>query len=1389
MCLLIDRKGFLWSGTETGLYRYDGVKYIEYGVSNTDKGFAGYTVTNIFEDSRGTIWIGTSEALNKLDQKNGTFQHYFPDSSSKSDISNFIRSVREDKDGFLWILTSQDIYSFERKDGKFTRYLTDSLSWYPSGAMFVPEDQCFAEDRFGNKWFVTYLGLYLFNKTDSTFRMVLPDSGNIETKGLNKIRCINSDKDGNIWIGTDGAGLLKWDFSTNKAEKMEIPADTKLIDSFKGISTIIPDKNGSVWSFGNGSFSNYSPENKSIRNYLIVHKNKTVYEQPGTDIWIDQAFQSGNGTIWFLNKYAGLMFRFDPQTEKLCTYRVPNFIAYQCIMDRYGSFWFACIRNNIHRLVTDNIPYLTIPVNNSSHVAQIHRGAFLEDNNNRVYLLLLQGMYVFNKFDVTSSLILNKFRFPDSDTIAGGGFHDSKGNLWFGNKNGNIVRFNPSTNALTYLTNNFSPGNNDVVFVPLVREDKNGNIWIANNYSLFRFNRDLKKLDHILDFKFRPQNQRVKLLNDFLIDAGGNLWILISDSILNIRIPEMKVTEYGIPGDRVFNSNYSNIRLAQDSKGNIFLLNSRYGLYQFSRTDDAFVRFDLNGEDPGSEYYDLLIDRKDKFWIAYNRGIKVFNPQDKSSRLIKMPQLQFDVQSCQIKSGHILFLNFNQLYVFYEDPPFNNNIPPVYLTRLLVNGKEYHGVINQEGDTAQVKKLNLPYRMNTIIIEFAALNYLNPQLNRYRYFMTKRDKDTVTVSEGVAAEYKSIPPGRYSFWVTGSNNDGLWNTEGASLDIRIYPPWYRSVIGYLSYALLTIFLMLYYIRRKTNHLREDKLRLQSEIKAATSELKQKNLQLEEIDRIKTHFFTDISHEIRTPLSLILGPLENISKEEMLSSRLSGMIDMMKRNANRLMNLVNQMLDISRLDAGKMKITLNKDDIVKCIRILVYEFLSLAESKQIKYTADLPELKFETLFDRDKIEKIISNLLSNAFKYTPPNGVVQCIVRIERGKNPDTCFLKIRVADSGPGIHKDHQNKIFERFYRVEGHHETDGYGTGIGLSLVQEFVTLLRGEIRVESTPGRGSDFSVTLPLGNNHLLPEDYVITQFPSDSAENKVLTARLNFLDTGAEKPVPESRITILIIEDNEDLRSFIKGTLENEYVILESDNGKSGLNTALTMMPDLIVTDIMMPDLDGLKICMLLKNDERTSHIPIILLTAKATAEDKIAGLRTGADDYIVKPFNMTELSTRILNLLTIRNRLRLKYSKFHLLETGDKPSESVDDRFMIRVFKIISSNIRDYSFDVGSLMEQIGMSRTHLTRKLKILTGLSPGVLIRNIRLEQAAVLLSGKAGNITEIANRVGISNPASFTKSFRSYFGVSPRDYLKELPVSRRSSRFTQDNLPLTSR
>lgn len=741
--ILIDSKGFVWSGNETGLYRFDGTRYVEYGVSNTNKGFAGNTVTSIIEDSEGTIWVGTSEALNKLDQRAGTFQHFSPDSLRKSAIDNFIRAIREDRDGLLWILTKRNIYSFDRKSEKFTQYKIDSLSWFPQNMIFIPEDQCFAEDRNGNKWFVVYRGLYLFNNQNQTFRMLLPNPNNNEPEGVNKIKCVSTDKDGTVWLGTDSQGLFRWDDVLNKLEKINIQPSGKSKGSFKAVSAILADRNGSLWSFGNSSFSNYDPENKKIKNYIINYKGRSVYEPPGSDISADQAFQYEDGTIWFLNKIAGLMFRFDPVAEKLSLYRVPNFVVYQCTLDKTGSFWCSCIRNNIYRLVTGKIPYLTIPVNNSSHVAQIHRGAILEDFQNRIYFLLLQGIYICKKFDVSSSLIPYNFKFPDGDTIAGGGFVDSKGNLWFGNKKGRISRYDPSNKILTNLKYEFSAGYTDVVYVPLIREDKAGNIWIVTYNGLYRVNRNYSRLDFVLGLNNKSGEQNLIIPYDFLIDSKGTFWILTGESILSIRIPGMKITDYAGYGNGIFRSTTSNIRVIEDTKGNIFILNTRSGIYLFSRQNETFTKVSIGEEEHGSEYYDLLIDRRDRLWIAYNRGITIFDLRDKSSRIIKMPKLQFDVQSFQIKSGYILYINFNQLYIFYEDLPFNNNIPPVYLTGMLINGQDFNKRFPAKKELSSLKKIDLPFKLNTLNIEFAALNYLNPERNQYRYFMAGFDDDTI----------------------------------------------------------------------------------------------------------------------------------------------------------------------------------------------------------------------------------------------------------------------------------------------------------------------------------------------------------------------------------------------------------------------------------------------------------------------------------------------------------------------------------------------------------------------------------------------------------------------------------------------------------------------
>ncbi|MCU0456038.1 MAG: response regulator, partial [Bacteroidales bacterium] len=476
---------------------------------------------------------------------------------------------------------------------------------------------------------------------------------------------------------------------------------------------------------------------------------------------------------------------------------------------------------------------------------------------------------------------------------------------------------------------------------------------------------------------------------------------------------------------------------------------------------------------------------------------------------------------------------------------------------------------------------------------------------------------------------------------------------------------------------------------------------------------------------------------------------------------------MKRNGQRLMQLVNQLLDISRLDSGKMRIILSETDIFKRLRILAYEFLSLAETKEIRYMVDVPSGELISLIDIDKTEKIVSNLLSNAFKFTPAGGTVWCSInKQESRKEGADNLLEIRVRDTGPGIPAEHVDRIFDRFFRVEGHPGRDGAGTGIGLSLTREFINLLHGSVDVRTASGEGTEFIVRLPFGKDHLVVDEYIVAEPETREARAPDIHHEALAADHYEGQSEKESRVTILVVEDNDDLKNFLRENLEGAYRVITADNGREASSLAYTMIPDLVVTDLMMPELDGISLCRMLKEDERTSHIPVIMLTARATAEDRIEGFITGADDYIVKPFSINELKVRIANLIGTREKLRHKYRDHLDFRIPEIHSASLDDRFMEKIYTIIRENLKDFDFDAGMLHEKAGMSRVHLFRKLKALTGLSPGTLIRRVRLETGARYLLKHSGNITEVSNSVGISNPSYFTKCFRKHFGMSPKEY-----------------------
>lgn len=1369
--LLQDRKGFIWCGTELALYRFDGIKYKRFGLGLSDSTLQGYTVFTIFEDSESTLWAGTAGALNRINPGSGIVSHFLPDTSDFASHDNTIRYINEDKTGMLWLVTERDIFTFERKSESFTRYPLNSTARNSEVDLLNVDAERFIEDKSGRIWIGTDDGLFVHSPKNNSWVRIFPGKLKQNSGKTFKINSIKEDSTGTIWIGTDTGGLLRIeDPEKGHLRKIDILQNSKKLLSADRITAMSSESPDRLWTFGNSTLTRYNPVTGESLSYFFSDPPLQVVKW-GNDLRINKIFIDKEGKLWLIDLGSGSVFKFNPATENLSYYKVPRFVEFDCIRDNTGNFWFASVAQNMFRMLTDTLPFMTTVIPNSDFVEIADKSRMCQDMNGDLWLALSGGVFKIRDPAVSSSLKLGKLDLPENNGEPGCVLNDRSGNLWFGLSKGIVYKYNPAGKSFKKFI--LPPGTfiNEKGFITIISEDKSGSIWFATQTEgLFRLTPHGNKIENVIKWRDLPGSRGETILFDFLIDSKDNIWISTFYGLYRTDIECRNIKNYtGFDNTgRTYGNFYS--RIVEDNKRQLWVLNSLAGPYIFESKGDTFVRQQISGITSEFGYSDLLFDKSDRLWLSSYGRIKTVDQLTGISRDLKLPEKTGEIHSLLLESGIRVFLLNNKLYVFPEKVPYNNFIPPVYITGLYINEKDIYRHYPELEPPENLKKVDLNYRQNNLRLEFAALNYTNPDQNKYRYFMEGVDIDTMLTDPGSPAVYKKMAPGRYKFWVTGSNNDGFWNPSGTTLEILIHPPWYLSVLAFILYFIAAGSLIAIYIKYRTYSLQKDKIRLESEVKARTGELETANRQLSEVDRIKTHFFTDISHEIRTPLSLIIGPLEIISKEEPLNERVSGMVDIMRRNAQRLMQLVNQLLDISRLDAGKMKITLVKDDLVKCLRILVYEFVSAAEAKQIKYIAELPENEFITWFDRDKIEKIISNLLSNAFKYTGAGGTIQCRIKIERvNKDPVQHILRIIINDTGLGIEKENLEKIFDRFFRIEGRSESDGHGTGIGLSLTQEFTSLMHGEIKVNSNPGKGSEFIVIIPLGKDHLTADEYVSIQ---SELEIRPKQSIINFpfqQSNDKKGKTSEGPSKILVIEDNEDLRNFIKDNLAGGYQMLGAENGKTGINLAFTMMPDIIITDIMMPDIDGIQLCTQLKNDERTSHIPIILLTARATMENKLEGLRSGADDYIIKPFLMDELKARIANLLAVREKLKLKYSGPAAMAASVDRPQSVDDMFIAKVVRVIGENISNFDFDVEMLHERLGMSRMHLSRKLKILTGESPHMFIKNTRLKKATELLLKQTGNITQIAYSVGFSNSSAFTKAFRDYFGVSPKKYLKQ--------------------
>ncbi len=1314
-----DSDGFMWFGTMRGLCRYDGYTFLNFTHSITDSlSLSNNNITSIVEDKDKNLWIGTLNGLNMIERE--TYQVRRLDSVLKDFKKPLhIHSLMIDDEDKLWIGTNYsgllmlNLNTFEIINYRHSDQDTSSII---SNTVFSVVRR---NER--DLLIATNNGLDLFDPSTQTFKHILPDYD---------VRSLSYYPDSSVFVGIMARGNYYYKLSPdNQLEKKQLPVEF----SSKQL-LFMADSDGNQWT--------------SIRdNGLIFHDDSKNIDHK---LLYDKSNETG------INSNAILSF-------------------YE---DRLGNIWIGTFDAGINVWEKGSKGFIHVKDNNLPSGLQ----------NNRV-----RSMYV-----------------------------DSDGDIWIGTKvNGSLGKFD--RDKLTFTHYRHDPNDphslsNDFIFC--ITEDRPGYLWVGTNNGLNLFEKSTGKTkqvlkEHVNPDMITPDKIRSESIKDLLKD-GDSLYIghaqgmdiydtkrktfihftqsdepnSLTDRRVNVifRDSQDYIWIGTMNGLNRFNKKNGEMRqylsdptdstsisesiiqcIHEDKNGNLWIGTS-LGINLFNREDNSFTSFTTQDGLPANSISGILEDDHGNLWISTNKGLSKFNPSDTTfinyNVYDGLQANEFGSHAfCKTKNGEMLFGGNNGFNIFHPDSiTENTNIPNVVLTNFKLNNKDVP--VNSPGSPlkkhiTRTEEITLTHKQSVMTFEYVALNFTSPENNQYAYMMEGFEDEWNYVGSRKGATYTNLDPGDYIFRVKGSNNDGLWNEEGVSLKIEVLPAPWKTWWAYLIYCVILLSMFWAWIKYYTKMVKDEKEH--------------------ELDQQKLQFFVNVSHEFRTPLTLILNPIDRIissyrDPEEVKDSAIT-----IQRSARRLLSLVNQLLDFRKLELGKESMQMVKTDIIKFTKDIYILFKDLANEKEIQFQFLSPQKRLTALFDVDKFEKIITNLLSNAIKFTDPGGSVTLFISKTKQsallkKDKIKEVLEIRVIDTGKGFKKKQLPSVFDRFLHVDNPRT----GTGIGLNYTKYLVELHGGIIKVESEYQKGSTFIIHLPL--EYRAKKFHQSTIKLEDISDVKPNMNSIHALDyeiaTGNhvtrtetryayEDTENENRPLILIVEDKRELRIHLKKELEQTYKIREASNGAKGLEIVNKYYPDVIISDVMMPKMDGFEMCTMIKSEVETCHIPIILLTARALDVDMAKGYKTGADAYIPKPFSMDVLKARIINLLESRKRLRNKFTSIGgLLPSSEITSNTLDEAFLDNITTIVLKNISNPDFNQDRLLQELGCSKSHLYRKINVLTGTSPSIFIRTIRLKYASELLIKGNKSIKEIAYLAGFNSATYFGTTFRELYGVAPVEY-----------------------
>ncbi len=1325
LCLFQDHRELIWFGTCAGLDRWDGSRIHSYPYAPFDsQGMTLRRISCITGDFRKTLWL-LGDGLLKFDLE---FETFTPVSLNTNGTVFDFNIATYDPSGFLWLGSGSGFYKyFPGTDSIYRVPVVESSQGPPPSYQILAIEK----DSTGRIWAVDRLnGIYYSNPYDDRFRKLSTDATGPAARGIRYVD-LSVAPDGNFWILGEGYELIR--------------------------------------------FNPYSGD------IDLVYKVPLEGNSPNMRGAIEVDCQ---GKVWF-GIDRGLML-FDPVAESLLELDPPEepALIMDLIEDAQGNIIIAT-SEGVKIADMEGSLLMTIPFNEFL----LHKGDDWITNivkDGQTYWVGTYSSGLIRYDPAPNGVIFYKSGDQPGALSSSSVFKilkDREERIWvMAGQKGILHRYDPRMNGFERMDLNGSR---------FITRDDRGYFWICAVDRLIRF--DPITLDTTA-FRFKIplplEELRGELdLNPFIVDRNGFFWFGQQDGgLYRIDAEEGNWTHYSYDRSNPAGLPDPHIKAIYCDSNDRIWLSTPAGLSQVRHSfSDTAISFDNHyiHESRLGKPIRIDEDRNGNLWIGTYTGVNILKPDGTiESYTYKdgLPDSPRKIWALNSNPDGSMCMGTIDLVVMtpeYLRP--NEAIPPIVFTGLRIDRIDDEPVIPGKGSPLKrsmlfTDRIDLKYDHNFILLEFAALNFRHPQKNQYRYFMQGVDKDTVYSGNEGYAEYTDLTPGNYKFWVTGSNDTGLWNPSGRTILIRVRPPWHRSAAALTAYCLLLIVILNAFLGFRTARLKKEKTRLKKEVDHRTKEIQRKNEKIVELDNLKTLFFNNISHELRTLLTAVKTPLEAIMEEEKVSRTGRRGLEVLYRNFSRLMLLVNQLLDISRIDRRRMKLFLNRQNLSDFLRTVALSYASLAESKGIYYRYYLPSADHIDWFDPDKIEKVISNLLSNAFKFTAEGGKVELLLCHVAQFNGMGNILEIKVKDSGSGIAPEEQAKIFDRFYQAEAKMNTKGEGTGIGLALTHDLVELMHGRIEVQSKPGEGSTFCVHIPLGKDHLKEGEFTICEVdhevetvPAEKSHHVAPGAEKSKIEPG-HKHLSNSKPSILIVEDNPDILWLLSDKMQAEFSVFEAVDGSAGLKIAREHMPDVVVTDLMMPRMDGFELCNKLKNDIRTSHIPVIMLTAKTELTDKIYGLKIGADDYITKPFEIMEVLVRSRNLIEQRKRLRDKYMNEITMDPREVVVTSVDEKFLSQVMEIINNHMGDEDFDVSALCKDLNMSRSTLFRKLEALTNQSPVEFIRTMRLKRAAYLFSRKFGNVSEVALEVGFNNPSYFSRMFRKTFSTTPSLFMKSV-------------------